>query len=547
MSRSFDSAGRLATQSGLGFSATATYSYDANTGRKSSESLPLVLGGAIAASYSYYPGGALAAASDAGGAASYAYDEAGSLVLETQTPAGEAETQTTTYSYDAAGRLASTTRDPGDGSTPQTTYYGFDTANAWRTSQGPQSEPALRPVQMSYTAQGRLATYANAEAQTTATYSYDAAGQRTRSVVTVAGVTTTTSWAYDEGLALMYLAATQGSASWRIDYLYDEEGAVWGGVYRSPASSTSPIYFTLVTTDRGDVVELLDAKGSAFCAYRYDPWGLPTATLSQGTTLVSSTLAGEIAARQVLRYAAYVWDAESSLYYCSARSYDPATRQWTTGDPAKADGEASAYQYCSGNPVRAVDPGGEHEKWLPITNPRHPYYHKTPRQRIYYAAMRKKGTSRDKVLEWCERMGEAEEAVWCADAVSYICASARSEPFMGYRATNADYCWRGKGFAWVDQLMWAAKAGWRGLKWWGPGGAARSKARRGDIVLYDWSHEWSDSSDFDPDHVGIVISMKDRKTIEGNRGSFGALEKIRIGQNKVDTWKNHTGFVHPSH
>ena len=69
-------------------------------------------------------------------------------------------------------------------------------------------------------------------------------------------------------------------------------------------------------------------------------------------------MAAQIASRQVLRYASYAWDAESALYYCSARYYDPATRQWTTGDPAKADGEESAYQYCAGEPVEQVDETG---------------------------------------------------------------------------------------------------------------------------------------------------------------------------------------------
>jgi RHS repeat-associated protein len=60
----------------------------------------------------------------------------------------------------------------------------------------------------------------------------------------------------------------------------------------------------------------------------------------------------------MLRYAGYAYDWESGLYYCSARYYDPATRQWTTADSAKADGEESAYQYCAGEPVAASDPSG---------------------------------------------------------------------------------------------------------------------------------------------------------------------------------------------
>ena len=84
---------------------------------------------------------------------------------------------------------------------------------------------------------------------------------------------------------------------------------------------------------------LCDADGATFAAYRYDAWGLPqgagdlaTGVWTQATTLVNQALAGQIAARQVLRYASYAYDAESGLYYCSARYYDPATRQWTTGD-----------------------------------------------------------------------------------------------------------------------------------------------------------------------------------------------------------------------
>jgi RHS repeat-associated protein len=62
----------------------------------------------------------------------------------------------------------------------------------------------------------------------------------------------------------------------------------------------------------------------------------------------------------VLRYASYCYDPESGLYYLSARSYDPQTRQFLSKDDAKADGEESEYQYCGGNPAR-VDPSGDHE------------------------------------------------------------------------------------------------------------------------------------------------------------------------------------------
>ncbi len=163
----------------------------------------------------------------------------------------------------------------------------------------------------------------------------------------------------------MSLSATEGASTWRVDYFYDEEGTPFGGLYRTPSSSTSPTYFSIVTNDHGDVLELCDADGDAFAGYRYDAWGLPqgegsyaTGIWTQSTDLIGSSQADDIASRQILRYAGYAYDEESGFYYCSARYYDPATRQWTSVDPAKADGEESAYQYCGGDPVGQVDPSG---------------------------------------------------------------------------------------------------------------------------------------------------------------------------------------------
>ncbi|MDI6844283.1 MAG: RHS repeat-associated core domain-containing protein [Anaerosomatales bacterium] len=47
------------------------------------------------------------------------------------------------------------------------------------------------------------------------------------------------------------------------------------------------------------------------------------------------------------------------LHCLSKRYYDPTTAEFLAKDPAKADGEESAYQYCAGDPVGKVDPSGE--------------------------------------------------------------------------------------------------------------------------------------------------------------------------------------------
>jgi len=156
----------------------------------------------------------------------------------------------------------------------------------------------------------------------------------------------------------------------QIDYLYDEDNIPYAAVYRSPASSATPTVFGMVTSDRGDVLELLDTNGNPFACYHYDAWGnpvggandqwgKPTGVTTASTSLITSQLAIDIANRQVLRCAGYAYDPESYLYYCSARFYDPASRQFTTADGAKADGEESTYQYCDGDPVEFSDPTGE--------------------------------------------------------------------------------------------------------------------------------------------------------------------------------------------
>ena len=317
------------------------------------------------------------------GVASSVWDVAPSTTTRTMGTSGTTATapSMTTTSPGALGVLicltdtsggttySSATNGYGTQVTPGTTQLQSSWTRTWSTPGPTGTSAATKSASNDWVAQ----QVALKPAATTASYAYDAAGQRSQSTVSVAGVTTTTNWTYD-GITLMGLSAVQGSSSWRVDYLYDEGGTPYGAVYRSPATSTSPTYFTTITNDRGDVVELLDANGAAFADYHYDAWGLPTATTTQATTLITASLAANIASRQVLRYASYAYDAESGLYYCSARYYDPVTRQWTTADPAKADGEESGYQYCEGNPVSKVDPNGCKKHYLSFAEITSSYY-----------------------------------------------------------------------------------------------------------------------------------------------------------------------------
>lgn len=366
-SSGFDTGGRLVKQWGSGFSGsgdTTSYAFDTTTGRKTADDLELAFGGAITTTYGYTAAGRLSTVTAPG--ETFGYDNGGDVTALTAVSfAGRPASGVLTY--DENCRLVSMNDAAGNA----LVTYGFDTAKGWRSWQKAASDTAA--TTFGYSDSGRLTSFSKPAgalgdpASVVATYGYDASGQRVRSTVTSgtggSAVSTATAFTYD-GLTLLSLASarTAGGASstWSIAYLYSETGRPYAGVYR--AGTATPTVFGMVVTDRGDVVALTDAAGNPFAAYRYDAWGRPLSVSTQSVSdSIAATLAADIAARQPLRYAGYVWDAESQTYNLSARTYDPATMQFLQKDPAKADGEASAYQYCGGDPVGKVDPSGNWE------------------------------------------------------------------------------------------------------------------------------------------------------------------------------------------
>jgi RHS repeat-associated protein len=353
-SENYDDMGHVDAQNGAAFHSKGSYVHAALGGRKSSEDLPLVsaAGGSVGWVYDYTPDGRLKSATAADRPSErFAYDSAGRLSAFTalRDRWGGTVAGLLVYNNDTS-RLV--TRVDGSAVVEGFTYDG-------QGNRSSQQKVGCQATTMTYDGQNRLAAYSDPTAGVSASYTYDATGQRTRSVVMVGGATTDTSWTY-QGLTLLSLASTRTSGSetttWAITYLYDSQDRPYAGVYRSAASPATT--FHLVSNAHGDVLALTDITGSPFASYRYGAYGRDLGTLAPGGGVVSATLASAIASRQALRYAGYVYDPESSLYYLSARHYDPATFQFLQKDPAKADGEESAYQYCAGDPVGATDPNG---------------------------------------------------------------------------------------------------------------------------------------------------------------------------------------------
>ena len=136
----------------------------------------------------------------------------------------------------------------------------------------------------------------------------------------------------------------------RMDFLYDEKGTPFAFEYQEK------MYF-YQTNLQGDIIGIVDSKGSQVVVYRYDAWG---------EVLVSSDASGfGLAQINPLRYRGYYYDQETGLYYLQTRYYDPKVRRFLNADDASVLTkdpeqltEKNLYAYCDDNPVMYRDDTG---------------------------------------------------------------------------------------------------------------------------------------------------------------------------------------------
>ncbi len=101
----------------------------------------------------------------------------------------------------------------------------------------------------------------------------------------------------------------------------------------------------------GSVMGMTDAAESAIVSYRYSPYGVRTTTVG-GVVQTSDPLG------QPWTFTSRASDAETSLLYYRARSYDPKTGRFLQRDPLGYEPHANLYVYANSNPVGLVDPTG---------------------------------------------------------------------------------------------------------------------------------------------------------------------------------------------
>ncbi|RLB52787.1 MAG: hypothetical protein DRJ42_13790 [Deltaproteobacteria bacterium] len=104
--------------------------------------------------------------------------------------------------------------------------------------------------------------------------------------------------------------------------------------------------FRFVTDQRGSVRLVVNERTGAIAQRMdYDAFG--------------RVLANTNPHFQPFGFAGGLYDADTGLVRFGAREYDAATGSWLSPDPSGFAGGPNLYQYCYGDPINYVDPGGE--------------------------------------------------------------------------------------------------------------------------------------------------------------------------------------------
>lgn len=204
--------------------------------------------------------------------------------------------------------------------------------------------------------EGRMLLGVRTNASNYSQYFYGVDGLRTRKVVAVNGIKTTTEYAWgDNGLAGTIIR--NGTATTTVVPHYDGDGEAIGFTVKhvpsklvGPSTTNTYIY---VKNLQGDVLRILDSNGNAVVNYAYDPWGKPTVTGDE-----------ELAALNPCSYRGYDYDEETGYYYLKTRYYNSETFRFLNADDTSfigASGTVLSYNvftYCENNPINLSDEFG---------------------------------------------------------------------------------------------------------------------------------------------------------------------------------------------
>jgi RHS repeat-associated protein len=300
---------------------------------------------------------------------SYTYDAAGQLLEAID---GETD-HIYRYTYDNSGNITSAKTyaydDDGNEVLSESKTFSYSNGilssyNNGMTTVSCQTDAMGNPIRISEGGivktlswgEGRMLLGVRTNASNYSQYFYGVDGLRTRKVVAVNGIKTTTEYAWgDNGLAGTIIR--NGTATTTVVPHYDGDGEAIGFTVKhvpsklvGPSTTNTYIY---VKNLQGDVLRILDSNGNAVVNYAYDPWGKPTVTGDE-----------ELAALNPCSYRGYDYDEETGYYYLKTRYYNSETFRFLNADDTSfigASGTVLSYNvftYCENNPINLSDEFG---------------------------------------------------------------------------------------------------------------------------------------------------------------------------------------------
>ena len=314
----------------------------------------------------------------AGRITSYTYDAAGNRETERTTTSKAAATKTTliTYKYNEQNRLMSATEETGDGTKKTTTYTYDGNGNMTRKSmeQTRQIDPSNAPkarfgIYIEGQAEGAtknakpivsaIASYEynvwnQLKKATTAegisTYKYNGEGYRTEK--TENGKTTISLYEADK---VILEADANGKEIARNLY---GTNLITRTVTETENSTTQKTSYNYLYNGHGDVTALLTQDGTIAASYYYDAFGTAVETHYYNASGEET----DKAVNNPYRYAGYVFDSTTDLYYLNARYYDSKIARFMSEDTYTGEMNdplsLNLYTYCANNPVIYTDPTG---------------------------------------------------------------------------------------------------------------------------------------------------------------------------------------------
>ena len=141
---------------------------------------------------------------------------------------------------------------------------------------------------------------------------------------------------------------TEITPDYRNDYLYDENGLLYGFIYNSDEK------YLYIRDSVQNIIGIVDDHENFIVEYGYTAYG---------DFEIINHLPDSIGVINPFRYKGYYYDNDLNMYYCKSRYYVPEWCRWLTPDsidylePTSING-LNLYAYCGNNPVMYYDPDG---------------------------------------------------------------------------------------------------------------------------------------------------------------------------------------------